>query len=150
MSRKLALICLCCFLVLTGCLSYFEIMITDDDPFHPLFNLRKPVLSVPIGSRSVLLSDFGVYEREGNQWNYKNPLWRIVQKPGTSIEISQIRYGKVPPSFREEKANEQLQPRKIYLVMGFGAGGHGSTEFMIVGNGSRYHITQGRELSPGQ
>lgn len=135
--KYLLTVCWISLLIFPGCSYKFDILIGGKDPFHPLFTLRKPLLVSPMGTRNVPLSDFGVYMKKGEDWDYKNPVWSLV---GYSNPLSRIKYGKVPTGFKEGTRRRKLRIGVPYLAMGFSGGGHGSVEFIIIEKEGVYHI----------
>ncbi len=140
MSKKILLTISCyVLLTITGCSYQFDILIKGNDPFHPIFTLNKSILAFPTG-REVLLNDFGVYIKKEGQWDYKNPVWRFALHPGASKAVRRIEYSRVPSEFSEITKSKTLIANVSYLVMGFGSGGTGGTEFIIIKGNNGYII----------
>lgn len=139
--RYYLIIAVCCSLFLMkGCSYSFNIAVTGDNPFQPIFILTKPVLVFPLGKKKVPLNDFGVYVKKQNDWDYKNPIWSFELRPGASKEIYKIQYGKIPSGFQEYKQAEKLIEGIHYLVMGMGAGCNGSVTFKIIKKNASYKL----------
>lgn len=122
---------ICCVCVLmTGCSYKLIILVTGENPFEPSFALTKPYLSSPMGKK-VSLNSFEVYERSGDAWDYKNPVWSFELERGSFKEVSTIRYGSVPVGFDQKEIPKELKAGVPYLILARGAGGSGSGEFEI-------------------
>jgi len=80
------------------------------------------------------LNSFLVVQKRGNDWDYKNPMWAFELRPGAALEVDKIKYGVVPPDFNQTAAAKPLAVGEHYLVLVFGLGSSGSTEFVLTEN----------------
>lgn len=124
-----------------GCSYSFDISITWDDPFHPIFVMEKPYWAAPKG-KTVHISNMGIYTKKNNDWDYRNPIWSFGLESGFSKKVKRIKYGEVPEGFNEYKPSKELKADVEYLVLGFGAGGRGNVQFKIIKEKNKYTIVE--------
>jgi hypothetical protein len=113
----------------------FDVVVEELSLPQPVFTFSKPLFAPPRWTKSkVELNSFLVVQKRGNDWDYKNPVWAFELRPGNALEVDRIKYGVVPPGFIETSAAKPLVEGQHYLVMAFGLGSSGSTEFVLAEN----------------
>jgi hypothetical protein len=113
--------------------------VTGDDPFHPEFVLRKPLLTTPNG-RTPHLDRFIICDVGPSDWRCHERIWDFGFEAGRSKEVDKVEYGIVPEGFEEGTKSKPLRTGITYLVMAGGAGGHGSVRFRIIEKNGSYEL----------
>ena len=113
----------------------FDVVVEELSSPQPVFTFSKSMFAPPRWTtRKVELNSFLVVQKRGNDWDYKNPMWAFELRPGAALEVDKIKYGVVPPDFNQTAAAKPLAVGEHYLVLVFGLGSSGSTEFVLTEN----------------
>jgi len=114
------------FLALSGCSYVIEVLLKDDSTLKPTFQLTQKIPHFFDRAPEVL--EISVYQKEGDKWDYLNPLWQINSD---GIEIDEIIYSEIPKRFLEKAAGQDLAPETLYRIDVRGWGSSGWLDFKL-------------------
>lgn len=115
------------FLILVGSSTQLRIEVAQKGPLIS-FKFGK-VNNLFHGAHQAEINTLSVVQRGSAGWSHKCPVWQISLDPGSSLPVSEIKYGQVPNGFKEIRKASSLIKGQTYRVTATGPGSSGFVDF---------------------